>query len=271
MNFSPDGRYLAVPQNDQRVHVWDLAAIRRELDALGLAGGIPDVFGGVAAAGDPAAVDRIEVVGADRAGLIRLGIRQILHEAEVGVRALWDPGLDDAEELVARGDRWYRLGHWRLALADYRASLARRPDAASVNYALARLSAEGPGRGDPEEAVRRAQLAVSRWTERLDYRRTLALALYRAGRFAEAAAELELNLPRDPEEAGLDGAALAMCLRRMGRSAAARTALADALRWRAAQSALAADRAAAFDRLLHEAESVPEGPLPDLPADVFVR
>jgi hypothetical protein len=46
MSFSRDGRYLAVPQGDQRVHIWDLAAIRRELEALGLAAGIPDLFRG---------------------------------------------------------------------------------------------------------------------------------------------------------------------------------------------------------------------------------
>jgi hypothetical protein len=80
-----------------------------------------------------------------------------------------------------------------------------------------------------------------------------------------------LNIPRDPDGAGLDAAALAMCKRRMGRSAAARAALAEALRRRAARPDLRPDRAAAFDRLLREAESVPEAPLPDLPDDVFAR
>jgi serine/threonine protein kinase/WD40 repeat protein len=271
MSFSPDGRYLAVPQTDQRVHIWDLAAIRRALDDLGLAAGIPDVFGGGAAAGDRPAVDRIEVEGTDPARLFLLLIRQVLHEVGVGLRALGDPRLDDAMELVERGDRWYRMGQWRRASVDYRAALARRPEAVIANHALARLLAEAPGRGDPEEAVRRAQLAVRRWPTRLDYRLTLALALYRAGRFAEAAAELELDIPRDPDEPGLGGVVLAMCRQRLGQAAAAKAALAEAMRWRAAQPAFRPDRAAAFDRLLREAESVLAEVLPDLPADVFAR
>ena len=109
------------------------------------------------------------------------------------------------------------------------------------------------------------------WPQRLPFRRTLGLALYRAGRYAEAAAELESHIPRDPDEAGLDGLALAMCRRRQGRPAAARAALAEALRWRAARTDLRSDRAAAFDRLLREARSVVNEALPDLPADVFAR
>jgi tetratricopeptide (TPR) repeat protein len=271
MSFSPDGRYLAVPQDDQRVHLWDLAAIRRELDALGLAAGIPDLFGGGGPAGDRPAVNRIEVEGADPARLFLVMIRQVLHEVGVAVRNLGDPHLDDPLELVERGDRWYRMGQWRWAEADYRAALARRPEAVLLNHALARLLAEAPGRGDPEEAVRRAQLAVRGWPQRLLFRRTLALALYRAGRYAEAAAELEVHIPRDPEEAGLDGLALAMCRWRQGRPAEAQAALAEALRWRAAQPELRSDRAAAFDRLRREAESVLAEALPDLPADVFAR
>jgi tetratricopeptide (TPR) repeat protein len=259
-----------VAQSDQRVHLWDLAAIRRELDALGLAAGIPDVFGG-ATAGDPPAVDRIEVDGADPAGLALLALRQVFRDAWIGWQALWDPQLDDAEELVTRGDRWYRLGQWRRAAADYRAALARRPEAYSANHALARLIAEGPGRGDPEEAVHRAQFASSRQSRRPEYRQTFALALYRAGRFAEAATVVESNIPRDPDGAGRDWLLLAMIRQRLGQAAAARAALTEAVGWRAARPDLRPDRAADFDRLLREAESALGEALPDLPADVFAR
>jgi predicted Zn-dependent protease len=140
-----------------------------------------------------------------------------------------------------------------------------------VNYALARLIAEAPGRGDAEEAVRRAQLAVRRWPERPDYRRTLALALYRAGRLAEAAAELESSIPRDPNEAGLAWLLLAMCRHRLGQTPAAQAALAEAVRWRAARPPIDPGLSAEFDRRLREARSLPGWPLPDLPADVFDR
>ena len=89
-----------------------------------MAAGLPDIFGGAgAAAGEPPAVDRIEVAGADPAGLKLLATRQVLRDAWIGFQAMWSPRLEDSEELVARGDRWNRLGHWRLAEADYRAAL----------------------------------------------------------------------------------------------------------------------------------------------------
>jgi tetratricopeptide (TPR) repeat protein len=141
-------------------------------------------------------------------------------------------------ELMERGDRWYRMGQWRWAAADYRAALARRPDAVLPNHALARLLAEAPDSGDPEEALRRAQLAARGWPQQLPFRRTLALA---------------------------------MCRRRQGRPAAARAALAEALRWRAARPNLRPDWAAAFDHHHLEVRSVLDGTLPDLPVDVFAR
>ena len=172
---------------------------------------------------------------------------------------------------MARGGRWDRLGQWRRAAADYRAALARRPDSFSANHALALLLAEEPNRGDPEEAVQRAQFAAdllhSPWGS--NYRQTLGLALYRAGRFAEAAtvAESIYRLPR----AGTSRLVLAMSRQRLGQAGAARAALAEAVRWRAAQTDFRPDRAAAFDRLLREAQSVLAEALPDLPADVFAR
>ena len=82
--------------------------------------------------------------------------------------------------------------------ADYRASLARRPDSELHRLPLARCLVSGPGRGDPDEAVRWARMAVDAEARDAPYRHILGLALYRAGRFAEAAAELEPNIPRDP-------------------------------------------------------------------------
>jgi hypothetical protein len=47
--------------------------------------------------------------------------------------------------------------------------------------------------------------------------------------------------------------------------------MAEALRWRADRPPIDPDLSADFDRLLHEARSVPGWPLPDLPADIFGR
>jgi serine/threonine protein kinase/WD40 repeat protein len=270
LSFSPDGRHLTVSQADHRVQVWDLAAIRRALEDRGLAVGLPDLFGGgaEAAAGEPPAVQRIEVAGADPAGLRLLAIRQVLRDAWIGFQAMWDPRLEDAEALVARGGRWDRLGHWRLAAADFQAALARRPDSSSANHSLARLLAQVSGRGDPEEAVRRARLAADVFPLG-QYRQTLGLSLYRAGRFAEAANVVAPNATWDG--AALDRLVLAMSRRRLGQAAAARAALAEAVRCRATRPDLSPDVAAAFDRLLSEARSVVDATLPDLPAQVFAR
>jgi tetratricopeptide (TPR) repeat protein len=179
--------------------------------------------------------------------------------------------LDDAAERRLRGERWERLGQWRLAVADYRATLARLPEARLAPHGLARCLVWRPGRGDPVEAVHWARLAVARRPDNGAVRRTLGLALYRAGHFAEAAAELESNLPRDPGGAGFDWLFLAMCRGRQGRAAAARAALAEAVRWRVARPALDTDQAADFEWFRHEAESALAEALPDLPADVFSR
>jgi serine/threonine protein kinase/WD40 repeat protein len=271
LSFSPDGRHLAVSQIDHRVQIWDLAVIRRALEDRGLAADLPDLFGGGAgaAAVEPPAVQRIEVAGADPAGLRLLAIRQVLRDAWISFQAMWDLRLEDAEELVNRGDRWDRLGHWQRAAADYRAALVRRPDSSSANDALARLLARSTDRGDLEEAVRRAQLAADTQPSSHPYRQTLGLALYRAGQFTEAASVAGSNGPWD--RAGPDRLVLAMSRQRLGQAAAARAALAEAVRWRAAEPDLRPDHAAAFDRLLSEARSVLDGTLPDLPAQVFAR
>jgi len=62
-----------------------------------------------------------------------------------------------------------------------------------------------------------------------------------------------------------------MCRGGLGRAAAAQTAVAEAVRWRAGRPALDPDRAADFEWFLREAGSVLAENLPDLPADVFAR
>jgi serine/threonine protein kinase/WD40 repeat protein len=69
LEFSPDGRFLAAAHSDQRVDLWDLALIRRRLDALGLAAGMPDIFGGPTDSSGATRITRIEVVGADAMAL----------------------------------------------------------------------------------------------------------------------------------------------------------------------------------------------------------
>jgi eukaryotic-like serine/threonine-protein kinase len=266
--FSPDGRHLAAAQSDQRVNVWDLSAIRRRLEALHLATGFPDIFGGGEGSVEAPALDRIEVEGAGPVGLKLLMVRQALQEAWFDVRRLLDPELDDAEELSMRGERWSRLGRWRPAVADYRASLARRPDSSRAANNLAWELASAPGRGDAEEALRMARKAVAMEPNAPHCRNTLGVALYRTGHLAEAAAVLKSNAPRNASP-GYDWIFLAICHHRLDQTAQARTALENALRWRAAATRLTPAEIAEFRAIFQEAESVMNGAFPDLPADVF--
>jgi hypothetical protein len=97
------------------------------------------------------------------------------------------------------------------------------------------------------------------------------VALYRAGHIALAAAELEVNVTRNDRLAGYDWVFLAMCRQRLGQPVSARTALAQATRWRAQARGLSSQETAETGAFLREAESVLDGSSPDLPANVFAR
>jgi serine/threonine protein kinase/WD40 repeat protein len=271
ISFSSDGRFLAASRYDNWVHVWDLALIRQRLKELDLVAGFPDVFDGGATAGDSPQIDRIDVYGADLSGLTILAARQTLREAWIAFRGLLEPGLTDAEELRRRGDVWDRLGGWRMAAADYRASLSRRPQSALTANSLAWSLASIPGRGDADEAIRWVRKAVELESANADYRNTLGVALYRAGRFAEAAEELERNTSRHPRFAGYDWVFLAMSRQRLGQPSASRSALTRAIEWRARAHGLAPAQSAEFHAFLLEAQAVLGERLPDFPPDDFDR
>jgi serine/threonine protein kinase/WD40 repeat protein len=269
LTFSPDGRYLAASRNDQVVHLWDLSLIRRRLQKLDLVADFPDVFGGNTAAGDLPTIHRIEVKGADPSGLRILAARQTLRQAANAFRTLLEPALVDAEELRRRGDFWFGLGHWRMALADYRTSLDRRPQSALAANNFAWVLTSMPGRGDADEGVRWARTAVDLEPGNSNYRNTLGVSLYRAGRFAESAREFEHNTIQNVALVGFDWLFLAMCRQRIGQPEAAQLAFTRALEWRSKAIGLSPGHTAEFHAFLHEARSVLDRSLPELPADVF--
>lgn len=268
LTFSPDGRFLAAAKSDQRVDLWDLSPIRRRLEASTWPPGSPTYSG---ATGRPSRDPRS--IGSRSRGRIWPGSGswcsgRSSENFEVAARGWLDPGLVDAEELTTRGDRWSRLGAWQPAVADYRASLARDAEVGSTINNLAWLLVCEPGRGDIEEALGLARKAVAMTPESPSFRNTLGLALCRAGRFEEAVAVLESNVPRNPGS-GYDWVALAICHQRLGRPDRARAALDNASRWIASVSRRGPVRAAGFRELFEEAESVVNEALPDLPSDVF--
>lgn len=204
-------------------------------------------------------------------GLRLLAARHSLSRGWFNFRLLFEGDLADADLLRERALCWRRLGGWQFAVADYRASLARRPDSASAADELAWLLASAPGRGSAEEAVACARAAVRLEPDSPAFQNTLGVALYRAGRFSEAADVLERNIPGNQADPGLDLIFLAMCKKRLGEAVAARDAFDRARRWRAGITSMSPSDAAEFKSFIREFESLPEVCLPDLPADVFVR
>jgi tetratricopeptide (TPR) repeat protein len=266
--FSPDGRFLAVSHLDQKVDLWDLALIRRRLQVLELAQGLPDIFEGETPASDHRPIVRVEVKGTEPAALRLLPARQTLREAGFDVWRLLEPDLADADELNRRGNLWGRLGQWRLAAADFRASLSKRPRSASTANELAWVLSAMPGRGDPDDAVRWARKAVELERNDPDFINTLGVALYRAGRDIEAAAILEQNAARHYRMSGYDWVFLAMCQQRLGQVERARRSFTQALSWQAA-AGLSRAQIAEFQAFRLEAEALLDSSLPDLPQSVF--
>jgi eukaryotic-like serine/threonine-protein kinase len=269
--FSPDGRYLAAAQSDQRVDIWDLSALRASLLELDLDTGFPDIFGGRALPGDSARIDRIDFKGADPAGLRMLAVGQILRRAWFRLRNMVDSTVTDPEELLLRGMSWERMGHWQLAAADYRATLAMRPDSTYTAYSLVRCLTLLPGRGPASAALPLARAAAEQRPNNANYQNTLGAVLYRIGEFQEAVPLFERNIPRDPSRAGFFWLFLAMARERLGQSSQARTALTEAVRWRATASGLPTAQRDEFQVLLGEAQSVVDGNRRELPANVFAR
>ncbi len=263
LTFSPDGRYLAVAQSDQRVNLWDLSSIRHRLEELGLANGVPDFFGGTILVSDAPPIDRIEVRGASAAGFRVLTARHTLASGWHNFQLLLEPRLTDPDDLRQRGNCWNRMGQWQLAALDFRASLLARPHSAQTADALAWCLASVPGRGDPEESLAWARKAVALEPDVAAFQNTLGVALYRAGLFAEAAAVLERNIPRNSREAGYDCVFLAMCKKRLGHDAPAQLALNHAREWRANITRMAPVDSTAFQAFIREAESLLDGSLPD--------
>jgi serine/threonine protein kinase/WD40 repeat protein/Flp pilus assembly protein TadD len=269
--FSPDGRFLAVAHNNQKVDLLELSLIRRRLQVLGLAAGFPDIFDSGTRANELPSVPRIVVKGADPAGLRLLSVRRTLREAAFDILRLFDGHVTDSIELYLRAYQWTNLGQWQRAASDFRKAAELDPESATSANELAWCLVSEPGRGNTEEAIRSARRAVTLAPNETNYRNTLAAALFRAGSYREAVVELERNIAENSRSIGDDWVFLAMCRARLGQLEAARVALANAKAWRPPSNLVNPVQQAQRARLIREAESILESALPDLPASVFAR
>jgi WD40 repeat protein/tetratricopeptide (TPR) repeat protein len=117
-------------------------------------------------------------------------------------------------------------------------------------YLLGRILALAPQDVTaPAEAVERAEKAVAAYPRQAWYRHTLAVACYRAGRFAPAVEHAEKSMKDDPAWDGhvVNWLLLAMAQQRQGQQAEARRWLEKAVQW--IEQAGKADQTGATGRL----------------------
>ena len=206
--FSPDGSRLVFSSNDgPAVHVWDLRRIRRRLVEMGLdwdAPPLPET--------DPAAETS--------RGLSNIVVDPGPYKPELF------PLLAQAAKLELSGDVGGAIDRLRQAV---RVS----PDYAPAQNNLAWLLLTAPGADrNLDEAIRHARRAVELQPGEQVSLNTLGVALYRAGRFADAIETLEKSLAAGKGRlAAFDLFFLAMAHHRLGHVDQARSRLDEARRW----------------------------------------
>jgi hypothetical protein len=288
--FSPDGSKLVVTTDDgPAVHVWDLRAIRRHLARMGLdwdAPAYPDHD-----PADPSAPP-----------LRSIQVNDFDHEISSGAASAFQGRWSDAarhyERAFAcgtsnRADLWFERAILNLAVGDgaaFRSACAhmadrflQTKDRAWLIYAAHALvlSTDSPAAAARALAVAEHRLAVfpDEFSEHV-----LGLALYRAGRFAQAEARLMRNLERNRgwRFEPIDRLVIAMAQHRLGRGDEARRSLKETEKWIAGA---VRDRPGGLDRgvpenwpwhdgiilhmLLDEARTVIKAGPTDLPKNLF--
>jgi WD40 repeat protein/tetratricopeptide (TPR) repeat protein/tRNA A-37 threonylcarbamoyl transferase component Bud32 len=304
-------RLVAATEDSHGIRTWDLKAIRRHLAAMGLDWDAPpypepgqaDAAGpplttvaidlgplkkilGTAAESPESVIERTtarlkadpddaEARHSRGHALAELGRHA---EAVVDFSAALKARPNDAHLLTSRGHAKVSLGRFDEALADAEAALRLKPDQgnrdplAHLFNDLAWRLAVGPAHTrDPARAVDLARRAVDLAPDRATCHNTLGVALYRAGRYAEAVPVLERSLAAGKGQAdAFDLFFLAMARHQHGQTARARADFDRAMRWRRDHPNLTqpgwSDELDAFQA---EARTLLDGPPPELPANVF--
>jgi WD40 repeat protein len=298
--FAPDGtRLIAVDRDRHEVCCWDLRAIRAGLRELGLDWDLPP-FPPEAPAG-PAPrveVDRgflaHEADYPDPAAAIALfNVVLVLQpsnpEAYLQRGRAWgrsnhpqeaiadystflalapdDPRRGDV--LFRRANNFDRLGDAEAALRDLTEIARLDPEqlpspcflAGCFNDHAWRLVTGQADRRQPETALPLARAAVRLEPDSHSYRNTLGLVYYRLGRWREAVATLEPNLPRDPGQAAWDLYILAASYHHLGDATRAREQFDRAARSEAENSSRLSQGLRTQLHAFHvEAEEVLRGP-----------
>ena len=206
LGFNPDGRLLVAALDGARIQVWDLGAIRRELESLGL--DWPTAKGAVSVASPMLTPTQIVVDDAPWMGPLARG-------EELARSGRWDDAAVAFEEAIASGARHVDAQARRVLLRQARGDKTAYGEACRQLLQLFESSEPVPrvantiawacalGSGaliDYSRVVHLAEIATaSRPTSsRLN---TLGAILYRAGRFEDAVRQLR----RAVEVHGADG------------------------------------------------------------------
>jgi tetratricopeptide (TPR) repeat protein len=234
--FTPDGCKLIALGEDRLVHIFDLAAIRRDLREMGLdweekAPPPPEAPGPV----PPLAI----TVNTGTIGNSPAEKRKFWQQETALCSLLLGLNPFNFDAARRRGDAHYGLGEFAKALDDYYWALVMGPaamndllDPEQFNH-LAWHFATRPGRPDqPAALLLVAQRAVELAPEVALYRNTLGVVYYRVERYHEAIEQLERSLRDNKDAAGaFDLFFLAMCHHRLGHVARARDCYDQAVRW----------------------------------------
>jgi hypothetical protein len=209
--FTPDRTRLIAVGGDLAIHIFDLAAVRRQLREIGLDWDPPLQLPAAADSGRP---------------------RPLQVEVDRGNLAAPKPE-EKARQTIAR----------------YRRVLEGKPDdkaAADACNALAWVYATGPEAvRDLKKALPLAEKAARLAPDDANIRNTLGVVYYRVGRYRDAVETLQANLPKqDDPSLGYDLYFLAMSHHQLGETAAARLYYDWATRWPLPPGINAADRAA---------------------------
>jgi WD40 repeat protein/Tfp pilus assembly protein PilF len=249
--FSPDGTQLiAAAVENQTLVIWDLRALRQELQALDLDWDAPP-YPPAAKSGPLPRIDVDVVLGnfAQRAA---------------------------ADRLVTQAHSDLRSGKHAQALAALRQAVRIDPTDAEAHNALAWLLLTGPmSLRNPQEALPLARKASALAPEDAYCLNTLGVALYRADKAAEAVPVLEKSLAAGQRQHDAhDLFFLAMCHAKLGAVAKARDCFDRAVKWVDAQKGLSAQHAEELKAFRAEAEEAlrtepPSKPQPRIDFPLF--
>jgi tetratricopeptide (TPR) repeat protein len=227
LGFSPDGRLLFETRNIPGIRAWDLDAIRRGVETVGLRW--PAAIGAGPVSTSTFTPKVIEVENAPWAAALARG-------EELARSEHWNEAAQAFEEAVASGarhiDAQYRRALFRQARGDEPAysdacrQLLRMAEGAqivpSVANEIAWTCCLGPGAvADYSAVVSLAEMAVASRTNnsRLN---TLGAVLYRAGRFEETVRQLRRAVEIQGGGTALDALFMAMAHHKLGHAEEAR-------------------------------------------------